>query len=333
MQKVKPILFFIWPCLVVIGVLRIFQDFSETDRPQGSISLILGLFAILVYYLIDIIKVSILKRNWKGRWIFSLNIVIMSITLFSRYKHYPIWDYPTLIAVPLFIVVSILYVISNRIAKDIKMSVVMGLYLLLIIPLWGFDFNRAPRPYFPVSEFDRFEDVRSREVQLHYEYRYQVTEDLAVKASKLKSDEFYNEAIFLYRQAIDIEPRNPKLRFDLSYCYAKINNLENAVLELDTAISIDKDNPYFYSNRGLMYYKMAKDSLALKDYETTIRLDSNDATVYYNIALVYDDLRLKSLACEAIFKLEKLDSSYSNDPLVKKMKKDNCKNTNTWVIP
>ena len=89
-----------------------------------------------------------------------------------------------------------------------------------------------------------------------FTFQTEKAELLSVKAFDLKKRRNYYEAILLYREALEIEPDNPKLFFDLADCYSNINSLEYAVLLLDTAIILENSYAPFYNNRGLYYYNL-----------------------------------------------------------------------------
>jgi len=139
-----------------------------------------------------------------------------------------------------------------------------------------------------------------------YPFRTSEAEQLSIKAFDLKKANKCDEAVSVYRQAIEIESDNPRLFFDLADCYSKINELELAVLTLDNAILLDSSYEGLFNNRGLYYYKLKDNQKAIKDFTKAIELDSSIWWFYANIALVYysDDKTLE--ACEAFQKAKQL---------------------------
>jgi len=136
---------------------------------------------------------------------------------------------------------------------------------------------------------------------------------LSVKAFDLRKSEKYDKAIDLYRQAIKIEPDNPRLFFDLSDCYSRINQLEQAIVTLDTAILLDNSYAGFYNNRGLNYYKLDNDQNAISAFRWAIQLDSNNWLFYANMALAYYSGKDQEDACNALRTAKRLGLDLTNN--------------------
>ncbi|MEO6405080.1 MAG: tetratricopeptide repeat protein [Ferruginibacter sp.] len=141
-------------------------------------------------------------------------------------------------------------------------------------------------------------------IDLPYIFKIEKAEDLSVRAFALSKENKYDEAINLYQQAIVIEQDNPKLFFDISECYAKKEDLNNALFALDTAIKLDSLNPHFYNNRGLVYWKVHRDDDAITDYLHAITLGFNHWVTYANLSVVYYWNKKQTKACET-FKIAK----------------------------
>jgi len=281
MKRLISILF-----LISIGLIPIAMIFRIQHWPGGNSFLTLGLFGLLIYFIAKTIKDLVKKRADKFIIAFQLLTILMSITLFSKYLYHIFWDYPGLIIVPIFIVMSLIYLIKGKLRYS-KLTITSITFLILSIPLFGFEFHKSPRQYIPKEWYNRFDIKGSVPVNPPYKFDFKETEQLSVKAFELKKSKHYYDAIVVYRQALQIEPRNPKLLFDISGCYALINKLESAISILDTAILLDNSYAPFYNNRGLIYYKLKENNKALLDYQKAIQLDSRQPSFYANIALVY----------------------------------------------
>jgi len=136
-------------------------------------------------------------------------------------------------------------------------------------------------------------------VNLPYNFKTDKAERLSIKAFDLNKTGNYDEAIRLYRQAIIIEPDNPKLFFDLSDCYFRKDNLEQAIQTIDTAIGLDTSYAFFYNNRGFYFYRMYDDQNALNNFSKAIKLDSVNWVFYANLALVHNSMNNLKEACRA----------------------------------
>lgn len=313
------LLFFISFFLVPIGLIFTIQHWAG-----GSILFIMGFLGLNIYSIIKTIKNFEIIRNNKFILLLYILIPIMPITFFSKYLYFRFWDYPTLLIVPIFVLLSLNYLISEK-HKDKRIVSILILFLVLIIPLFGFDFDRAPRRFYPKEWYDRYNVTSSVPIRLPYSIKYNETKELYAKAFKLKQSEKYFESIPVYQEALKIEPKNPQLLFDLSESYANINDLETAVSILDTAIMIDDSFYGFYNNRGLLYYKLDKNEKAIEDYNKAIMLDSSHYSVYCNLSLVYYDKRMFDKVCELITKAEKLGFNCNSNKQLRRIKRKSCR--------
>ena len=300
MKRLILILYLISILLIPIGMIL-----GVLQWPNGNIFFILGLLGLIIYFIAKTIKDLVKKRA--DNFIFALQLVtiLMSVTLFSRYMHYRLWDYPGLLIVPIFIVMSLIYLTQRRF-RDVKLTITSITFLILSIPLFGFEFHKSPRQYIPKEWYNRYDVKGSVPVNPPYGFDLKETELLSVRAFDLKRSKQYYESIVIYRQALKIEPHNPKLLFDMSECYAQINELESAISILDTAIILDSSYAPFYNNRGLMYYKLKENNKAIKDYQKAIQLDSIQWTFYANIALAYYYESDIEKACDALKRAKQL---------------------------
>jgi tetratricopeptide (TPR) repeat protein len=125
------------------------------------------------------------------------------------------------------------------------------------------------------------------EVDLPYSFKNKEAENLSAKAFNLRKESKFNEAIKIYDQAIQIEPDNPRLYFDVSVCYARKHLLKIAIQKLDTAIMLDSTYLGFYNNRGFFHYQLREDVQAIADLQKAIQLDNPSPDIYYNLSIVY----------------------------------------------
>ncbi len=314
---IKNIVFVITTLLIPTGFL-----FRLFDIPGGSFFTALGFFGFLVYYTIKAIK-NLKSVIPKTILLLQIMIVLMSFSLFTRYLYHIFGDYPSLIIVPIYIFISLIYLIKEKV-KDVKLTTVSILYLILTIPLFGFDFHKSPRQYIPKQWYDRYDVSEGIPVSLPYGFDYLETEQLSIQAFELRKQKHYFEAIEIYKQARNLEPENPRLLFDLSEVYTKINDLETAISLLDTAILIDNKYAGFYNNRGLLFYKLKQNDKAILDFQKAIELDSSQFTFYSNLALVYYHEDLYEKACQQIENAEQLGLKIQNYKELKRIKKQYC---------
>ncbi len=317
MKTFKNLIFVATILLIPLGI--VFRIF---DIPGGSFFLALGFFGFFVCYTIRIFK-NLKRKVSKNIFVLQIMIVLMSFSLFTRYLYHIFGDYPSLIIVPLFIIISLIYLTKEK-EKQTKLTVVSLLYLILTIPLFGLDFHKSPRHYIPIALYDRYDVTEGIPITLPYGFDFLETEQLSIQAYELRKQKQYFEAIGIYKQARNLEPKNPRLLFDLSETYARINNLETAITLLDSAIMIDDKYAGFYNNRGLLYYKLKKNDKAINDYQKAIELDSTQFTFYSNLALVYYHEDLFDKSCQQIEKAEQLGLNINKFKVIKRIKRRYC---------
>jgi tetratricopeptide (TPR) repeat protein len=191
-----------------------------------------------------------------------------------------------------------------------------------MIPLFAFTFTDSLGRYVPEWWFKRYSVDEGVTIKLPYGFKMEKTEKLSIQAFDLRDSGRYEEAITVYKKALELEPQNPKLYFDISECYALSNNLESAIASLEKAIEIDSSFAPFYNNRGLLYSQLGKNQQAVDDHKLAVKFDSTEGVYYGNLALALYDLKLTSGACENIRKAEALRLDISGSQKLKVIK--NC---------
>ena len=315
--------FKIRPFYLSIGFISLWLVCSILLWPGGKEALFFGLCGIAIYYSIKTAVDILTKSNSNLGIILQTLIVLISAVFFTKYFYHTIGDYPGLVIVPLFIILTSLYLIKEK-GKDRKLTVTVVVYFFLTIPLFGVNFPETPRHYIPKSWYDRYSVGETITISLPYKFSNKEAEELSNQASELESSKKYEEAIRIYLQALKIEPFNPQLFFELSGCYSKINKLELAVSYLDTAISIDDSFAPFFINRGFLYYRLDKRNKAFSDYYEAVQLDSMQHATFVNLAILFYDERNYEKACENFKIAEKLGYDIENIREVKRIKIKSC---------
>ncbi len=292
---------------ISLGVLLIGQYLSSQAYDYGGFLMACALMLLLIYFIFRISKRVVHQQLSPQALFFDVVLLMMTITIFAKYFNWPFWDYPTLIIVPVFMV-SIFYYFIYKADKSKNYGIysICGVYLIFTIPLFISPFDLAPRSYFTGGWFGRNHIDQAYKVKLPYSFKSEETERLSIAAYKLNQEGEYKKAISIYKKALRIEPKNPKLYFDLSECYAKSDNLERAISILDTAIILDTTSAIFHNNRGLYHYQLGASFQAIKDYRIAIDLDSSNGLFQANLAMAFYRESLFPSACDCIRKAEEL---------------------------
>jgi tetratricopeptide (TPR) repeat protein len=318
-MRLKDISFYIIICLIIIGLsLRIYEN--ENGGPVFA----LGLIGVFFYFTAKLVKQLFSIRLDKSKVTLQVLVIFMPVILFAKYLYFSFSDYPGLIIVPFFIFSSLFYLIKEK-HKDIKLTVASILFLALSIPMFGFNFNKAPRNFVPKTWYDRYNVSEPVTFKFPHNFEHAETEKMSIQAFDFMKAKRYDDAIELYKVALQSEPDNLSLLFGLSDAYSRTNQLEQAILVLDMAINIDSTFSPFYNNRGLLYYKLYRNDDARADYEKAIQLDSTQFTHYANFALVLFANNEVRSACDAVLKAESLGLDISREKFLKSLKSKKCK--------
>ncbi len=106
-------------------------------------------------------------------------------TLVSKYQYYGFWEYPTIIIIPVFFVVTTLYLFKQK-KKDSKILFTSILFIILTIPLFILDdyMDRPPNQYISYKWFNKRENQQIIFVELPAKYEFEQTVELNRIASK-----------------------------------------------------------------------------------------------------------------------------------------------------
>lgn len=315
-RRVVDFLFYASIVLIPLGVFLRVQASNG-----GSFLLFLGLLGLATYFTIKFIKdISKKRSNWTIA-LMQIILVLMSITLFSRYLYHAFWDYPGIIVTPLFILLSVRYFLVR--IKDFKITVTSVLFVVLSIPLFGLKFNKSPRHLIPQEWYvglGAVTFVRSS-LPLPWEVQTEQAKKLTEQADKFNSINSFDDAITIYKQSLKVE-YNPATLFHLSIVLASSNRFEEAISYMDTVIEIDSTFVLSYVNRGLFYYKIQDNDNAISDCLKAIEMDSNESTAHYNLALAYYAEEEYEKSCKEINIVAAIDTNALNDNYIQMVIRD-----------
>lgn len=93
----------------------------------------------------------------------------------------------------------------------------------------------------------------------------------------------FEKAEDYYRQAMEVDPKDPKPVNCLGYCFLSQRRLDDAILYLNKAVEMDPSEPKFSNNLGLAYGLK-------KDYDHAFqcfRRVASEADAYYNMSALF----------------------------------------------
>ena len=98
----------------------------------------------------------------------------------------------------------------------------------------------------------------------------------------------YNEAIRLYKRALELEPDNPEVLNNLGYIYAEEEvNLDEAMSLVQKALKLRPDSGYIADSLGWIYFKKGSYDDALYYLEKAVNVSPNDPTINEHLGDVF----------------------------------------------
>lgn len=101
----------------------------------------------------------------------------------------------------------------------------------------------------------------------------------------------YSEAIKEYKNVVEKEPYYYSEHFHLAYAYEKVGNLEYAIREYKNFFELFPGDFKSHNNLGAIYlFKMNLLEDAINEFQTAVKLDSKDKYAYTNLGIAYEKL-------------------------------------------
>jgi|GEM_PF-1584662 len=290
MNKKHDFLLYSFLLLIIIGfILYIFKI------PGNVLSMTIGLLSTDILLIIFSIK-KIIRKEASFLSLFSnILLILVSIVIFIKYMYWSFFDYYSIVVVISFIIFGIFLKILklkkntsfNKII-DLKTSIVFYLFFILLIPTF-FHYYMGPNMVFPPSIYIK---MHNREPIAYPDIHYKITNPNA-KKYKQYADDFLNkgqlnEAFEYYYKAIENEPNNAYLHFELSNCYSLNYESDKQYDELLNVIKLDPKFAIAYSNLGLNQISNGNIEGAIDTYDAGLYVDSLSligCVLYFNKAM------------------------------------------------
>lgn len=112
-------------------------------------------------------------------------------------------------------------------------------------------------------------------------------EDWLMMGNIMQDKEEIDKAIYMFSQAVNVNPKYYKAHYNLGYIYLSKNQPNMALDEFKLAVRYKPDFFYGYYNMGCAYLKLGKYSTAKYNFFKALDLKANEPDVYYNIAYSY----------------------------------------------
>lgn len=99
-----------------------------------------------------------------------------------------------------------------------------------------------------------------------------------------------HEAIEEYRAALDKDPENAEVHYNLGLIYRKTMQLDDAIREYREAIRVDPGNMKYHNNLAAALVVKGQKAEAVKEYEEALRIEPKNATLHFNRGFALDEM-------------------------------------------
>jgi len=127
----------------------------------------------------------------------------------------------------------------------------------------------------------------------------------------------FDKALALYKTALDLNPENTEVHYNIGLIYHKQGKLKEALAEYRKACAQKFNEPDVHFNMGTLYGQMGRIDESIQEYITAIELAPEDIFVYYHLGKTY--LEHKRDYNKALLYFKKGQKAKSNHPLAQKI--------------
>lgn len=97
----------------------------------------------------------------------------------------------------------------------------------------------------------------------------------------------YGKAMLAFTTALEIEPANPQIIYNMALVFIKKEDWSTAKELLEKAILLNEDEADYNNDLGLCLYKMGDREGALAEYELTLKKEPTHAVVWNNRGVIF----------------------------------------------
>ena len=125
---------------------------------------------------------------------------------------------------------------------------------------------------------------------------YRTAEDWLLIGNILQDKDKLDEAIYMYKKAIEKNPKYYKAYYNLGYIYLIQEKPNMALTEFKKSVKYKDDFAYGYYNMGCAYLKLKQYKNARYNFFRAIDAKSDEPMFYYNLAFTFKKLNKEKQA-------------------------------------
>ena len=123
----------------------------------------------------------------------------------------------------------------------------------------------------------------------------------------------YDKAISLYEQALEIEPGNEVIIYEMGYTYSALKNYQKVVSLISAQIEKGVKNPDMYVLLGNVYDEMNDPYKSIETYKAGLEKFPNSGVMYYNYGITLAKQKEMEKALEKFEKGIAVDPAYPSN--------------------
>jgi len=115
-------------------------------------------------------------------------------------------------------------------------------------------------------------------------------EDWLLIGNILQDKDRIDEAVYMFKKAINKDPKYYKAHYNLGYIYLIQEKPNMALEEFKKAVKYKPDFAYGYYNMGCAYLKLKKYGSAKYNFFRAVDIKNDEPSFYYNLAYTYKQM-------------------------------------------
>lgn len=143
--------------------------------------------------------------------------------------------------------------------------------------------------------------------------RAQTAEKYLQSGNDFYKEDNFDQAIYAYTKAIDINPNLARAYNNRGVAYARENSMSRAIADFTMAIANNLNDAEAYNNRGHAYVEQGNLSQAIADYTQAVNINSLYTKAYKNRCVLYFKMKEYDKAWADVFKVEELGGTIDRD--------------------
>jgi tetratricopeptide (TPR) repeat protein len=90
----------------------------------------------------------------------------------------------------------------------------------------------------------------------------------------------YYKAVESYKKALTLDENNSKAHYDLAVAYGELDQLDEALAEINRAIALDAEQGRYYYGRAWIQLKSGRSAAAMEDFQKAADMGDLDAIAF-----------------------------------------------------